>query len=204
MYDERKYDPQPADIWSLAIIFACMTLRRFPWKAPRVTDNSYKLFIAEPHTSPDEARTKSTSEASHAPTEDKRDSEASQGREHKHHHHHHHSEKSEGGVQAKADEAARNNSGPPPGGRIDAPKADVIRGPWRLLRLLPRETRPIIDAMLKIDPKKRATMAQLMSDPWVSGSPVCQQLEQGKILRAGSHTHILEPGTATPAASAKG
>merc|ERR1712093_622081 len=27
VYDERKYAPQPADIWSLAIIFCCMSLR---------------------------------------------------------------------------------------------------------------------------------------------------------------------------------
>ncbi|KAI4096858.1 MAG: hypothetical protein Q9206_001592 [Seirophora lacunosa] len=45
VYDSRKYDPQPADIWSLAIIFACMSLRRFPWKAPRLTDNSFKQAI---------------------------------------------------------------------------------------------------------------------------------------------------------------
>src|ERR1700735_4875638 len=48
VYDERKYDPQPADIWSLAIIFCCMSLRRFPWKMPRMSDNSYKLFISTP------------------------------------------------------------------------------------------------------------------------------------------------------------
>lgn len=48
VYDERKYDPQAVDIWSLAIIFCCMSLRRFPWKVPRLSDNSYKLFASEP------------------------------------------------------------------------------------------------------------------------------------------------------------
>lgn len=47
VYDLSKYDPQPTDIWSLAIIFCCMTLRRFPWKAPRISDNSYKLFVSQ-------------------------------------------------------------------------------------------------------------------------------------------------------------
>ena len=48
VYDEKKYDPRPTDVWSLAIIFCCMTLRRFPWKQPRTTDNSYRLFVANP------------------------------------------------------------------------------------------------------------------------------------------------------------
>src|SRR6202012_5388406 len=48
VYDERKYDPTATDIWSLAIIFCCMTLRRFPWRQPRIVDNSYKLFISPP------------------------------------------------------------------------------------------------------------------------------------------------------------
>ncbi|RMZ84825.1 hypothetical protein DV737_g1066, partial [Chaetothyriales sp. CBS 132003] len=48
VYDDRKYDPTATDIWSLAIIFCCMSLRRFPWKQPRLLDNSYKLFVAPP------------------------------------------------------------------------------------------------------------------------------------------------------------
>jgi serine/threonine protein kinase len=49
--NELKYDPQPADIWSVAIIFCCMTLRRFPWKAPRQSDNSFRLFSSPPQSS---------------------------------------------------------------------------------------------------------------------------------------------------------
>nr|POE72452.1 serine/threonine-protein kinase oca2 [Quercus suber] len=48
VYDHSRYDPRPADIWSIAIIFCCMSLRRFPWKAPRVSDNSYRLFVSPP------------------------------------------------------------------------------------------------------------------------------------------------------------
>ncbi|KAF9567552.1 Pkinase-domain-containing protein [Agrocybe pediades] len=41
------YDPRKTDVWSLAIIFLCMVLRRFPWKIPdpRV-DPSFKAFVA--------------------------------------------------------------------------------------------------------------------------------------------------------------
>lgn len=40
----NKYDPQKVDIWSIAIIYCCMTLRRFPWKAPKKDDPSFSLY----------------------------------------------------------------------------------------------------------------------------------------------------------------
>jgi serine/threonine protein kinase len=42
------YDPSLADVWSLAIIYCCMILRRFPWRIPKSADTSYKYFISEP------------------------------------------------------------------------------------------------------------------------------------------------------------
>lgn len=39
-----KYDPRPVDIWSVAMIYCCMTLKKFPWKVPKLSDNSFKLF----------------------------------------------------------------------------------------------------------------------------------------------------------------
>lgn len=38
------YDARLADIWSIAIIFCCMLLKRFPWKVPRTADPSYRAF----------------------------------------------------------------------------------------------------------------------------------------------------------------
>ncbi|KAI4289976.1 MAG: hypothetical protein L6R35_000757 [Caloplaca aegaea] len=150
VYDSRKYDPQPADIWSLAIIFACMSLRRFPWKAPRLTDNSFKQFVASPTpATPSEAL------------------------------------------------PARNSNGrPPTPAAEDPPKQEAMKGPWRLLRLLPRESRNIISHMLELNPKRRATLANIWSDPWVSNSSVCSQVEAGQIIRAPGHEHTLEPGNA--------
>jgi serine/threonine protein kinase len=45
---EHYYDPRALDVWSIAIMFCCMTLRRFPWKAPKQSDNSFKLFTTKP------------------------------------------------------------------------------------------------------------------------------------------------------------
>lgn len=40
------YDPRLADVWSVAIIFMCMVLRRFPWKIPDLkVDPSYRLYV---------------------------------------------------------------------------------------------------------------------------------------------------------------
>ena len=195
VYDHPRYDPQPTDIWSLAIIFACMSLRRFPWKAPRVTDNSYKLFTSPPSPGTpsiegmSKERSKSTADATAAAPEDRRSSAPHE------HHHGHHSEKSEDTELNKSHD---------PGTRIDAPKPEVMRGPWRLLRLLPRETRTIIGRMLQVDPRQRATLADMLADPWMSGTPFCQQIEGGKVVPAEGHHHTLEPPTESyPAASHK-
>ncbi|KAH8915245.1 Pkinase-domain-containing protein, partial [Atractiella rhizophila] len=43
---EKEYDPRLSDVWSVAIIFMCMILRRFPWKLPDTkTDASYRLYV---------------------------------------------------------------------------------------------------------------------------------------------------------------
>jgi serine/threonine protein kinase len=40
------HDPQKADVWSLAIIYACMILRRFPWRTPSRSNEAFALFVA--------------------------------------------------------------------------------------------------------------------------------------------------------------
>lgn len=42
------YDPRPVDIWGIAIIYYCMIMRKFPWKAPRKNFNSFRLFCEDP------------------------------------------------------------------------------------------------------------------------------------------------------------
>ncbi|XBW35199.1 hypothetical protein QEN19_000762 [Hanseniaspora menglaensis] len=41
-----KYDPRPVDIWSIAMIFVCLTIKQFPWKIPKLKDSSFKLFCS--------------------------------------------------------------------------------------------------------------------------------------------------------------
>ncbi|KAI0950537.1 hypothetical protein AcV7_008973 [Taiwanofungus camphoratus] len=42
----ESYDPRKTDVWSVAIIFMCMVLRRFPWKIPDPkNDPSFRAFV---------------------------------------------------------------------------------------------------------------------------------------------------------------
>jgi serine/threonine protein kinase len=43
---QQSYDPRKTDVWSVAIIFMCMILRRFPWKIPDAkADPSFRSFV---------------------------------------------------------------------------------------------------------------------------------------------------------------
>ncbi|KAG0309387.1 serine/threonine protein kinase [Dissophora globulifera] len=97
VFTTEEHDPRLADVWSLAIIFVCMTLRRFPWKlAKRDTDPSFEMFA--------------------------------------------------------------NVSG---------------AGKTRLLKLMPRESRPILSRMLEVNPSKRALMTEVLEDSWVKNIEAC-------------------------------
>lgn len=47
MLIHRSYDPRPTDIWSCAIVFCCMLMRKFPWKIPKASDSSFKVFAGD-------------------------------------------------------------------------------------------------------------------------------------------------------------
>lgn len=181
MYDEKKYDPQAVDIWSLAIIYCCMSLRRFPWKLPRLSDNSFKLFAAEPTPGHDPKKlllppSSSATALSDTPARDF--DPQSIGKE---------AEK-----RPRDDAPGQDGNSQQPA----AEKKEVIRGPWRILRLLPRESRHVIGRMLELDPKKRAKMSEILDDPWVANTVICRQLEGGHVVNAEDHTHVLEPPSA--------
>ncbi len=56
----ESYDPRKTDVWSVAMIFLCMILRRFPWKLPdQDTDINFKSFVMshpELHAQPSKAK----------------------------------------------------------------------------------------------------------------------------------------------------
>jgi serine/threonine protein kinase len=188
VYDSKEYDAVAVDIWSLAIIFCCMTLRRFPWKVPRMTDNSFKLFAADPTPGHDPRKlivpSKSTNDLTTTPArdflaEDETKKHSQQDR------------KADGASdQANAATDSKPSESKP---SASGEKKEVIRGPWRILRLLPRESRHIVSRMLELDPKKRARMDEILQEPWVADTVICQQFDHGEVVPAEDHTHILEP-----------
>ncbi|KAG0176474.1 hypothetical protein DFQ28_005204 [Apophysomyces sp. BC1034] len=50
---------------------------------------------------------------------------------------------------------------------------------FRLLKLLPREARPIMADVLDLDPARRATLSAVLADPWVQQIDVCNVDEPG-------------------------
>ena len=55
-----------------------------------------------------------------------------------------------------------------------AAKSDALTGPCpaTLSHLLPRNCRPVIRKMLEPDPKKRWTVKEVISNPWMEGVEV--------------------------------
>jgi serine/threonine protein kinase len=230
VFTQKKYDAQLVDVWSLAIIFCCMTLRRFPWKCPKTSDNSYKLFTTLP--TEDELRS-SVYPQQRLPSASQSEPASRAPSEH-HHHHHHHSHQGQASTAPEASTAAATATGGDGGAPGPAPAADddpvaglpaagvaaastmsissaasaaqpaaptVIKGPWRLLRLLPRETRGIVGRMLDVDPERRASLADVTADGWISRTPFCRQEAGGRVVWADGHSHVLRGGGEEAAAA---
>ncbi|KAL2372772.1 HAL protein kinase [Blastomyces gilchristii SLH14081] len=224
VYDEKRYDPRPTDIWSLAIIFCCMSLRRFPWKQPRMTDNSFKLFASPPSHQRSESETigllktrprstpdlPSVIDASkrQPPRANERNEDARSSSRHRNHSRSRSRSRLSSNVtnaadqNTKSDESQPKSEIPPSQSSSQVGQAgqrpEVIKGPWRLLRILPRETRPLIAHMLKLNPRERATLQDVLADSWVRSCQVCYQKECGTVVHAANHTHVLEPPSAAP------
>lgn len=158
-----------------------------------MTDNSFKLFAAEPTPGHDPnkliARAKSTNDLSTT-----RAREFLTGDEGKdklpHSQHHQNHQNHQGESQPKEEKQEETSSG---AAKPSGEKKEHIRGPWRILRLLPRESRHIIHRMLDLNPKTRATMDEILQESWVADTVICQQLDDGTVIPAEDHTHILEP-----------
>ncbi|KAL1841183.1 hypothetical protein VTJ49DRAFT_7352 [Mycothermus thermophilus] len=184
VYDEKKYDPTAVDIWSLAIIYCCMTLRRFPWKLPRMSDNSFKLFASDPTPGHDPKKLILPPSSSSSALNDLPDRNGTQPSAT--------SNRDDRNKSDKPDPTNGQDSTTQSQSAAASDKKEVIRGPWRILRLLPRESRHVISRMLELDPKKRATMHEILDDPWVANTVICRQ-EGGHVVNATDHTHVLEP-----------
>ncbi len=67
-----------------------------------------------------------------------------------------------------------------------------IHGPYRLMRLLPHASRPLLSRMLAVDPSKRATMKDIFEDEWFCEVKYCTEDDRGTAILDPSHKHNLE------------
>lgn len=153
-----KYDPRPVDIWSVAIIFACMILKKFPWKIPKLRDNSFKLFCSGRDCDSLSALVTRTPDP---PSYDNVE-------------------------EPSTNYAKKQNNNP-----ADPNNPNI--GPQRLYQSLPEECQHIIGRMVDLAPACRASIDEVMADPWVAGIDACCMVEDGltfKVVSGGDHTHV--------------
>lgn len=44
-FNRKSYDPRPADIWAVGIMFVCMSIGRFPWLVAKESDSTFKAYV---------------------------------------------------------------------------------------------------------------------------------------------------------------
>lgn len=224
------YNPQPVDLWSIAIIYCCMTLKRFPWKIPNPeTDNSFKLYsmtddnwhdyylsnechklllqqrklkniivrlnkkkkiMAEEEEAAkqedeevDPKKLKSL-EAVEILSEEQVQDVLNQLKEIDLKLEEYENKKTEMKAKfnemKKLDPASAHEEESDDHSHADSlsskkkqPHHKQIHGPYRLMRLLPHAARPIIHKMLQIDPRKRASLEDILQDEWIKEIKCC-------------------------------
>lgn len=262
----NSYNPQPVDLWSIAIIYCCMTLKRFPWKIPNAEkDNSFKLYAMEDDNWHDyylsnechklllrqrqlkntiiklnkkskllqrqkEQQANEPHEGDDAETveavEDKLqsllavkvlDEEETQevlnelkSIDAKLEEFENIKTEQKALFQKRREEADANtnanaNANTEPGAEKateDSPKSEekrskshkLIHGPYRLMRLLPHASRPIIHKMLQIDPRKRASIEEILLDDWIKEIECCTLKAVEGVTAEDEEEMVLVPG----------
>jgi serine/threonine protein kinase len=223
------YDPRLVDVWLVAIIYFCMVLKRFPWKVPKLTDASYRLFAELESGAPPPSDSAAPPPSDSAAPQPPSDSAAPQP------------PSDSAAPQPPSDSAAPQ----PPSGSADAddsgglvagvqkmlntdgdaPQIKIelaqkedgvangdtagsagaagaagagarhhqlskVRGPDRLLRILPSASRPLIRGMLAIDPQKRLLIEDVVRDPFFVSIQMCTQ-HGDTFVPAKDHLHHL-------------
>lgn len=221
--NSNSYNPQPVDLWSIAIIYCCMTLKRFPWKIPDTAkDDGFRLYCMEDDGWHDynisnechklllhQRKLKNmivrlnkkkkaieseedNMEQDHEPTDAEAQQQTPEAQaesedeilsDEKHQQIVNELKKIEDKLasfeltkQEMKQKFTQVKKPEPPVEDELAPKKKnhkQIHGPYRLMRLLPHASRPIISKMLQVDPHKRATIEDIYNDEWVKDITCC-------------------------------
>jgi len=166
---------------------SCMIMRRFPWKAPRMSDPSFRNFSSapNPYVIASSPGTESGSHSSSLAVSRKSTLDSSS-------------------TLTPSQSGGKNLSVTTSGSSLKKedtpPPAPINKGPMKLFnRLQPPQCRPLIGRMLDINPNTRITMEEIWTDPWFRSLKRCEMVEErtpvgGKMMvvkRAGRHDHVL-------------
>lgn len=142
----NKYDPRPVDIWSVAIIFCCMMLKKFPWKVPKMLDNSFKLFATREEGKPLSEMLTRTPDSFSMPELGAAINES----------------------DILEPQAKENGA---PGEAMSHTSTET--GAGRLLLALPEDCRPLIGRMVDLAPACRITIEECFQDEWLNSISMC-------------------------------
>ena len=143
----NKYDPRPVDVWSAAIIFCCMMLKKFPWKVPKLSDNSFKLFANQGQIAPISEILKKTPDMI----------------------------TNNEGLNDLSDITDAIPQPPEVNSLEQAGKSHTSNevGPGRLLLALPEDCRPLISRMVELAPACRMSIDECFNDEWLTSVSMC-------------------------------
>ncbi|CUM45646.1 uncharacterized protein AC631_01583 [Debaryomyces fabryi] len=174
----NKYDPRPVDVWSAAIIYCCMMLKKFPWKVPKLSDNSFKLFASRGEMIPLSEMLKKVPEQSNIDFNDKDDE----------------LDISEMNPISISKSASSNSQSLDSQGKSHTSSES---GAGRLLLALPEDCRPLIGKMVELPPACRISIEECFNDDWLASIDMCyvdQKLTQDgttnfEVVPCDNHDH---------------
>lgn len=165
----NKYDPRPVDVWSVAIIYCCMILKKFPWKVPKLIDNSFKMFVTRNDGI-------SFSDAL-LQTKELRANQTHLG-----------NEVINEGIEFEA---------PQNGHEEGSAHTSNEMGAGRLLLALPEDCRPLIGRMVDLAPACRISVEECFEDDWLKSVNMCSVEERinsdgtivDQVFKCDDHDH---------------
>jgi serine/threonine protein kinase len=173
------YDAQKADVWSLAILYCCMILRRLPWKAAALSDEAFKLFTTMKGRNMHAERGMGRRSTEPLPLQALNAAAVVPSDL----------------VAANKDTVSKTNVNPD--GAAETEDTECVMEPCWLLRQLPSESRALVRKMLLLSSKNRPTLEQICDHPWIRQSLPCPQEDSEAIHYGPHHEHVLRLGAFT-------
>lgn len=200
-----KYDPRPVDVWSCAIIYCCMALKKFPWRVPTLSDHSFRLFASR---KPGATFGELLKEVPGPPSYDDVEKEEGEKEDEKEENEKEKDENEKDENEKNVNENIKdkptpniittdsNDSKDSNGSKTSQKHTSNQMGEARLLNALPKEVRPLIGGMVQLAPACRISVDECFNDPWLRSVQMCRMVDEngedcstGRLVKATNHVH---------------